>query len=55
VGGGQECYPDDPLYLMTLLGTLGMCTPATIPLMARRGTRTGVGQSLTIWEQQSDR
>jgi hypothetical protein len=36
-------YLDDPLYLMTFLVTFGMCAPATIPLMVRRGTRKGVG------------
>ena len=34
---------DDPLYLMTFLVTYGMCAPATLALMMRRGTRRGVG------------
>src|SRR5262249_30211693 len=33
----------DALYLMTFLVTFGMCAPATIPLMIRRGARIGVG------------
>jgi len=41
--GVAKYYLDDPLYLMTFLVTYGMCAPATIPLMVRRGTRTGVG------------
>lgn len=36
-------YLDDPLYLVTFLVTYGMCAPATIPFMIRRGARTGVG------------
>ncbi|MFE3000568.1 hypothetical protein ACFXG4_36895 [Nocardia sp. NPDC059246] len=36
-------YLDDPLYLMTFLVTFGMCAPATIPFMIRRGARIGVG------------
>lgn len=34
---------DDPLYMMTFVITLGMCVPATVPLMVRRGARVGVG------------
>jgi len=34
---------DDPLYMMTFVITLGMCVPATIPLLLRRGSRIGVG------------
>jgi hypothetical protein len=41
-------YLSDPLYLMTFLVTFGMCAPATIPFMIRRGTRTGVG-TLQMW------
>jgi len=37
---------DDPLYLMTFLVTYGMCAPATLALMIRRGTRRGVG----VWQ-----
>ncbi|MFJ9390497.1 hypothetical protein ACIRON_16855 [Nocardioides sp. NPDC101246] len=36
-------YLDDPLYLMTFLVTFGMCAPATLGLMVRRGDRRGVG------------
>jgi hypothetical protein len=36
-------YLNDPLYLLTFLVTFGMCAPATIPLIVRRGNRTGVG------------
>lgn len=38
-----KSYLNDPIYLMTFLVTFGMCAPATIPLMVRRGTRKGVG------------
>lgn len=41
-------YLDDPLYLMTFLVTFGMCAPATIALMVRRGSRRGVGARL-LW------
>jgi hypothetical protein len=33
----------DPLYMMTFVVTLGMCVPATLPLVLRRGARIGVG------------
>ncbi|MUL65939.1 hypothetical protein BOO86_15795 [Mycobacterium sp. CBMA 234] len=38
-----KSYLNDPIYLMTFLVTFGMCAPATIPLMVRRGSRKGVG------------
>jgi hypothetical protein len=38
-----KSYLDDPIYLMTFLVTFGMCAPATIPFMIRRGDRTGTG------------
>jgi hypothetical protein len=44
----SKYYLDDPLYLVTFLVTFGMCAPATIPLMIRRGTRTGVG-TRQVW------
>jgi hypothetical protein len=43
-----KTYLNDPLYLMTFLVTFGMCAPATIPLMIRRGARIGVG-SRQMW------
>lgn len=43
-----KAYLDDELYLMTFLVTFGMCAPATIPLMIRRGARTGVG-AVQLW------
>lgn len=38
-----KTYLDDDLYLMTFLVTFGMCAPATIPAMIRRGSRLGTG------------
>jgi peptidoglycan/LPS O-acetylase OafA/YrhL len=38
-----KSYLDDPIYLMTFLVTLGMCAPATIALMMRRGDSRGTG------------
>jgi hypothetical protein len=43
-----KTYLDDELYLMTFLVTFGMCAPATIPLMIRRGARIGVG-AVQLW------
>ncbi|KAA1421915.1 hypothetical protein F0U44_06515 [Nocardioides humilatus] len=41
-------YLDDSLYLMTFLVTFGMCAPATIAFMVRRGSRRGVGTGLLV-------
>src|SRR5262249_21740828 len=41
--GVAKAYLDAPFYLMTFLVPFGMCAPATIPLMIRRGARIGVG------------
>lgn len=38
-----KSYLDDPIYLMTFLVTFGMCAPATIPFMIKRGDQTGAG------------
>lgn len=40
-----KVYLSDSLYLMTFLVTFGMCAPATIQAMVRRGDSSGTGKA----------
>lgn len=43
-----KTYMDDPIYLMTFLVTYGMCAPATMQALARRGDSSGLSP-LLVW------